>query len=183
MNEITLNAYAKINLSLAIIGKRDDGYHNLSTIMQTISLFDKITIKKSCDNIICNTDNKYIPSGEGNIAFKAAKKFFEFTNIDGGAIISIKKNIPFGAGMGGGSADAASVLKGLNKLYSTKICLDDLIKIASEIGADVPFALFGGTALVQGIGDKISRLKPFMDCYILVLKPGVSISTPKAYSN
>lgn len=183
MDEITLKAYAKINLSLAITGKRDDGYHNLSTIMQTISLFDKVTIKKSYDNITCNTDNKNIPSGEGNIAFKAAKKFFEFVNIDGGAIISIKKNIPFGAGMGGGSADAAAVLKGLNELYSTKINLDDLIKIASKIGADVPFALFGGTALVQCIGDKISKLKPFMDCYILVVKPDLNISTAKAYSN
>lgn len=182
MQELILKAYAKINLSLAIQNKRNDEYHNLSTIMQTVSIYDKVRLQKN-NQITCNTNNDCIPNGEKNIAFKAAKVFFEFTNIDSGVNIFIDKVIPSGAGMGGGSADAASVLVGLNRLYSANLDESEIIKLASKVGADVPFLIRGGTALVTGIGDIITSIKPLPKCSILIVKPNISISTADAYND
>lgn len=180
MQNLSLRAYAKINLALAIQNKRSDGYHNLKTIMQTISIYDRVCLQKS-DKIICNTNESYVPSGEKNIAFKAAKIFFEFTKIDAGVNIFIDKKIPAGAGMGGGSSDAAAVFWGLNKLYCTNIDHSMMIKLASKVGADVPFLIKGGTALAEGIGDVLTTIKPMPKCDILIVKPNVSISTADAY--
>ncbi len=180
MQKLTLRAYAKINLALAIQNKRSDGYHNLSTIMQTVSVYDRVILQKS-DNIICSTNKNSIPNGEKNIAFKAAKIFFEFTKINAGVSIFIDKKIPSGAGMGGGSSDAAAVLFGLNKLYCTSINYDTMIKLASKVGADVPFLIKGGTALAEGIGEIITNIQPLPKCSILIVKPNVSISTSDAY--
>ena len=130
MQKLSLRAYAKINLALAIQNKRSDGYHNLSTIMQTVSIYDKIILQKN-DKITCNTNENLVPNGEKNIAFKAAKIFFEFTKIDAGVNIFIDKKIPSGAGMGGGSADAAAVFLGLNKLYCANIDEKTIFKLAT----------------------------------------------------
>lgn len=181
MQELSLKAYAKINLALAIQNKRSDEYHNLSTIMQTVSIYDRVKLKKS-NRITCNINDDVIPSGEKNIAFKAAKVFFEFTGIDAGVDIFIDKKIPHGAGMGGGSADAAAVFLGLNKLYCANVSENLLVKLASKVGADIPFLLKGGTALAEGIGDVITNIKPLPKCNILIVKPNISISTVDAYS-
>lgn len=180
MQNLSLRAYAKINLALAIQNKRSDGYHNLSTIMQTVSIYDWVRLQKS-DKIICNTNVCDIPDGEKNIAFKAAKIFFEFTKIDAGVNIFIDKKIPSGAGMGGGSSDAAAVFCGLNKLYCANIDDGTMIKLASKVGADVPFLIKGGTALAEGVGDVITTMNPIPKCSILIVKPTVSISTADAY--
>lgn len=180
MQNLSLRAYAKINLALAIQSKRSDGYHNLSTVMQTVSIYDRVCLQKS-DKIICTTNESYVPNGEKNIAFKAAKIFFEYTKIDAGVEIFINKKIPCGAGMGGGSSDAAAVFVGLNKLYCVNIDDDTMIKLASRVGADVPFLIRGGTALVEGVGDVITTIKPVPKCDILIVKPTVSISTSDAY--
>lgn len=181
MQKLILKAYAKINLALAIQNKRRDGYHNLSTIMQTVSVYDRVILQKS-DKIICDTNKNYIPNGEKNIAFKAAKIFFDFTKINAGVNIFIDKKIPSGAGMGGGSSDAAAVLWGLNKLYCTSINYDTMIKLASKVGADVPFLIKGGTALAEGIGEIITNIQSLPKCSILIVKPNVSISTSDAYA-
>ena len=181
MQELVLKAYAKINLALAIQNKRSDGYHNLSTIMQTVSIYDRVTLKKN-NQITCNINNDFIPSGEKNIAFKAAKVFFEFTGIDAGVDIVIDKKIPYGAGMGGGSADAAAVFLGLNKLYCANVSENSLVQLASKVGADVPFLLKGGTALAEGIGEIITNIKPLPECNILIVKPSISVSTVDAYN-
>lgn len=180
MQKLSLRAYAKINLALAIQNKRSDGYHNLSTIMQTVSIYDRVCLQKS-DKITCNTNERYVPNGGENIAFKAAEMFFNFTKIDAGVDIFIDKNIPFGAGMGGGSSDAAAVFVGLNKLYCANIDDIAMIKLASKVGADVPFLIKGGTALVEGVGDIITNIKPVPKCNILIVKPNVSVSTADAY--
>lgn len=181
MQELVLKAYAKINLALAIQNKRSDGYHNLSTIMQTVSIYDRVTLRKS-SRITCITDDNFIPNGEKNIAFKAAKVFFDFTKIDAGVDIFINKKIPSGAGMGGGSADAAAVLLGLNKIYGTNVEENIILKLAAKIGADVPFLIAGGTALAEGIGGVITNIKPLPKCSILIVKPDISISTMDAYN-
>lgn len=171
---IIRKAYAKINLTLNITGRREDGYHTLDTIMQTVSLWDVVKIEKAggisveCGNL----------SGRENIACKAAEAFFAHTGKTGGTRITIEKKIPAGGGLGGGSADAASVLRGLNILYNANLSNDGLRQIAAALGADVPFLIEGGTAYCTGIGEKISPVKfsnpslAYCVCY-----PGVSAST------
>lgn len=181
MNEIKVLAPAKLNLSLDILSKRNDGYHELSSIMQTIDLFDEITLEKN-DNIICTCSDSSLPTDDNNLVVKAAKAFFNFSKIQGGVSIFLKKNIPSGAGMGGGSSDAAAVIRGLNELYDTGYNNDKLCEIGKPVGADVAFCIAGGTALAQGVGEKLKKLKDFMPCYFVVAKPGESVSTPKAYA-
>ena len=185
---ITLKAPAKINLILDVIGKRNDGYHNLRSVMQTISIFDNITLtasnkKSNALNIKIKCDKANIPMDKSNIAYIACEAFFKSLNhIPFGDIeIDIKKNIPSGAGLAGGSADGAAVLLGLNKLCGNIFSLDKLCKIGSSIGADVPFCIVGGTALCEGIGERITPLASLPECKILVIKPDISISTPMSY--
>lgn len=174
-----IKAYAKINLTLDIIGKRDDGYHIINSVFQSVSLFDEVTVEKSetvtvlCDNTeICNSDN---------IAFKVAQKFFEYTGIFGGADIKIKKHIPLASGMGGGSADAAAVITALDKIYKTDLTTAQLCEIGLSVGADVPFCITGGTARVGGIGEKIVKISDMPDCGILIIKHGEKLSTADMY--
>ncbi len=181
MKELFLKAYAKINLALAVGNVRSDGYHNLSSIMQTISLYDEIILKKS-ENIVCDIDKDVVPDGEENIAVKAARAFFEFLKIDGGAHIFIKKSIPSQAGLGGGSADAAAVIRGLNRLYSTGADEYTLCKIGAKVGADVAFLICGGAALAEGVGNVLSKLPSLSGCKILIVKPDIGISTAAAYA-
>lgn len=174
-----LKANAKINLTLDVIGKRDDGYHLIDSVFQSVSLCDEISVEK-CDNITVRCSDNTI-CDNSNIAYKAAQKFFEYANISGGAQIVIKKHIPLASGMGGGSADAATVIVALDKLYKTNLSKDTLCKIGLSVGADVPFCIMGGTARVGGIGEQMSKLPDMPDCAILLVKHGTKLSTADMY--
>lgn len=181
--QIKVNAYAKINLLLDIINKRNDGYHDLFMIMQSINLYDTVTVTETKSRkitITCNIDD--IPLDEHNIAYKAATQFFKDTKIKNNGInIDIIKRIPHAAGMAGGSADGAGVLVALNDLTGADLSVDELCKIGVKIGADVPFCIKGGTLLAQGIGDVLNKVKPLRKCYILIAKPDCSVNTAYAY--
>ncbi len=175
-------APAKINLSLDVLKKRHDGYHDLKMIMQTVSLYDEIHIKKS-DIISIDSNKKNIPLDNRNLAWKAAELFFEYTGISGGCKIYILKNIPDGAGLGGGSSDAATVLIALNEIYNSHLSETELINIAVKIGADVPFFIIGGTCIAEGIGEKLTKIENKTNPYVLIYKPDFSISTKWVYEN
>ena len=177
MEKIKITACAKINLSLSVPGKREDGYHELDTVMQSVDLSDTVYIEK-CRGII--TDCKGI-SAEENIAARAARLFCEKTGAEG-CKIKIEKRIPAAAGLGGGSADAAAVLAGLNRLYKTGISKTELCEIAVKIGADVPFLIAGGTARARGIGEKLTPLMPLKDCWFLLAKAEEKPSTAEMFS-
>ena len=181
--QIKVNAYAKINLLLDIINKRNDGYHDLFMIMQSINLYDTVTVTETKTRkitITCNIDD--IPLDEHNIAYKAAAQFFKNTKIKNKGInIDIVKRIPHAAGMAGGSADGAGVLVALNELTGADLSIDELCKIGVKIGADVPFCIKGGTLLAQGIGDVLNKVKPLRKCFILIAKPDCSVNTAYAY--
>jgi len=177
-------ANAKINLTLDILGKRDSGYHNVEMIMQSIDLADEVTITLTGlgDITVCCND-PLLPQGKGNLAYKAAQRFFELTEIKNpGLLIDIKKHIPFAAGLAGGSADAAAVIYGLNNILNAGQSENLLAKIGVMVGADLPFCLKGGTMLAQGIGEVLSVLPPLPDCFIAVVKPLQGISTAGAYA-
>ncbi|HAR62360.1 MAG: 4-(cytidine 5'-diphospho)-2-C-methyl-D-erythritol kinase [Candidatus Margulisiibacteriota bacterium] len=181
-NYILLKAYAKINLFLEIIKKRDDGFHDIFTIMQSVSLADRIGLTKNDDQYISiKSNNILIPLDESNIAFKAAKAFYSYTGIKGGIEIYLEKNIPTEAGMAGGSADGAAVIVGLSELYGISLSQNELIEIASTIGSDVPFCLFGGTYSAQGRGEVLQKMKDIEPFSMVIIKPLFSISTGWAY--
>ncbi len=175
-------APAKINLSLDVIKKRDDGYHELKMIMQTVSLFDEIDIEK--DDRISLTSNKInIPLDSSNLVWKASELFFNYTGINGGCKIHLTKNIPDGAGLGGGSSDAGQTLLALNEIYNTNLTERELCDLAVKIGADVPFFILKGTCIAEGIGEKLTKIENNTNHYILIYKPEFSISTKWAYEN
>lgn len=184
MNKITAKAYAKINLSLDITGIREDGYHLLSTIMQSVSLHDTLSFEK-CDDkgIFITCDEDTIPTDEKNIVYKAAMKLFDSSKkeISNGVKINLAKNIPHGAGLGGGSADAAATLIALNKLYDLGFSKKELLKIGVKVGADVPFCLYGGTILCEGIGEKLTPLIPLINFHAVIIKSNVHSPTEAAY--
>lgn len=181
--EVKVMAPAKINLMLDVTGKREDGYHTLTTIMQTVSLADIVTITEQNDNVITvRTTDPTVPSDEGNIAYTAVEKFAEYTNVQyNGLKIDIEKNIPSQAGLGGGSADAAAVLVGLNDMFDTGLSVDQLCDIAVTIGADVPFCVLGGTKLCTGIGEIMSDVTSLEECHIVIAKGNYGISTKTAF--
>lgn len=180
---IKLNSNAKINLFLDVINKREDGYHNIKSVMQEIDLHDEIIITECKSGIILSCDNYNVPLDEKNTCYKAALLIKEKFNIDLGVSIIINKTIPTEAGLAGGSGNAAAVIKGLNSLWGLGMTADEMKTIGTNIGADVPFCLTGGTCLCEGIGDKITELKPFIWDNIIIIKPSFSISTPLAYKN
>lgn len=182
--EVKVNAYAKINLMLDIIYQRTDGYHDLFMIMQSIGLYDTVTVSETKSKKITITSNiDDIPLDERNIAYKAADAFFKANKIKNKGInIDLVKRIPHQAGLAGGSADGAGVLVALNKLLNTNLSDDELCKIGVKIGADVPFCIKGGTLLAQGIGDVLSKVKPLRQCFILIAKPDYGVNTGKAYA-
>lgn len=181
---VKVKAYAKINLMLDIISTRKDGYHDLFMIMQSINLYDTVTISETKSKkitITCNIDD--IPLDEKNIAYKAADAFFKANKIKNKGInIDIVKRIPHQAGLAGGSADGAAVLVALNELLGTNLSDDELCDIGVKIGADVPFCIKGGTLLAQGIGDVLHKVKPLRKCFILIAKPDYGVNTGKAYA-
>lgn len=175
-------AYAKINIALDVVGKREDGYHLLRMIMQTVDIYDLIEVKKNNINEIRILTNKYyLPTDERNLAYKAAKIFMENFKIKSGVDINIKKNIPVCAGMAGGSTDAATVLYLMNKVFNINAKSEELEKVALKIGADVPYCIEGGTALCEGVGEKITKLKDFKDKILVVVKPNFGVSTKEVY--
>lgn len=182
MEQLTLLAHAKLNLSLDIVGRRADGYHLMQMVMQSVSLSDTLTLAKRREGITLACDDPALSCGEKNLAYKAAAAFFAETSVCGGVAVTLQKSIPSGAGLGGGSADAAAVLIGLDRLYQTGLPLHRLIAIGALIGADVPFCLCGGTALVEGIGEVISPLPPLPECHFVIVKPEQSVNTAAAFS-
>lgn len=184
MNTIRLKANAKINLALTITGKLPNGYHELATVMQSIDLADDITVAlRPGSGIHLDCGDANIPANEENIAFRAARDFFAYTGINGiRADIAIAKNIPYEAGLGGGSADAAAVLNALDTLLDTRLGVGELAGIGFKLGADVPFCLRGGTMLARGVGELLEPLPPLPECSIVVIKPPEAVSTAAAYS-
>lgn len=178
-NTVKLRVNAKINLSLYISGKRDDGYHEIDTVMQSVGLFDRLVLRKA-DGITLSCSKPHL-SGEENLGFKAAKLFFKETGIKGGVHIYISKNIPEAGGVGGGSADAAAVLCALDRLYSTELTTEALEKMAASLGADVAFFIRGGTMRATGIGEILQPLKPFKAGYFVLAKAGTKPSTGEMY--
>lgn len=180
--QVTVHAPGKINLTLDIVGVRNDGYHLLESLFQTVSIYDKITVKKKWGRgITLVADDCHCPV-EKNTAYKAAVAFFRYTGIRKGVKIAVEKHIPQQAGMGGGSADAAGVLLALDQLFGTRLTIGQLCEIGLTIGADVPFCVMGGTAFVTGIGEGLQPLPPMPDCYIVVAQPDEGISTKEAYA-
>ncbi len=181
--KITVDAPAKINLFLDIIGRLDNGYHSLFMVMQSVGLSDKITIEESEEKGIFLTcsENK-LPTDEKNIAYKAAQKFCEAADVEPRVKIHIEKRIPFAAGLAGGSADAAAVIVGLNEILKTNLSQRELCEIGLSVGSDVPFCIVGGTCLSQNTGGVLSQLKPLKDCFIVLAKPDAGVSTAEAYA-
>ena len=174
-------SFAKINLTLDVLGRRENGYHDIKMIMQTLSLFDLLIIDKTDGKISVSTNLKYLPTTNKNIAYKAAEVFFERTGIRGGAKIMIHKNIPVAAGLAGGSGNCAATLVAVNMLYGCPMSDTELIALGAELGADVPYCFEGGTQLAEGIGEKLTSLFPMPDAYVLLVKPPVSVSTGLIY--
>ena len=179
-----VKAAAKINLMLDILKKLPNGYHSLFMIMQSVDLYDTVTVEQnSINEIIIKCNKEGVPCNEKNIAHKCARAFFDFCNIDDrGVTIEIEKNIPMAAGVAGGSADGAAVLYCLNKLYKTELSDRELAKIGNKVGADIPFSLTGGTAVTLGTGNVIAPVTDLPECYIVLTKPEQDVSTPEAYA-
>ena len=175
---------AKINLMLDILKRLDNGYHSLFMIMQSVDLYDTISVVKNAENkIVIKCDKVGVPCNEKNIAYKCANAFFKACNIENqGVTIEIVKNIPMAAGTAGGSADGAGVLHCLNKIYNTNLTTTKLAEIGATVGADIPFSLTGGTAIVLNTGNVIATVKNLPECYIVLCKPDQDVSTPEAYA-
>ena len=182
--KITLKAYAKINLMLDILSRLENGYHDLYMIMQSVSLYDEVSVSETATGDITITcDVPSIPTDEKNIAYKAAKAFFDYTKIENSGInIDIKKNIPHAAGLAGGSTDGAAVIVALNEIFNTGLREKDIIAIGSRVGADVPFCALGGTMLAQYTGTVLSHLPDLELPYIIIVKPSQDVSTAEAYA-
>lgn len=181
-NRAICKSYAKINLTLDVLGKRDNGYHDVSMIMQTVNLADSLIIDRTKSGILLNTNLPFLPNDSKNIAYAAAELFFKECEISGGARINIRKNIPVAAGLAGGSGNAAAVLCALNKLYGLPMSWDKLSEISVKLGADVPYCIMGGTALAEGIGEILTELSPVPHMTVLLVKPPISVSTPFVYA-
>lgn len=179
-----IKAYGKINLTLDVVGRREDGYHLLDTVMQTVSIWDELEIQHSRQpgvHLQCSRES--IPTDSKNTAFRAAKFFLEDRGLQNeGVYIFIKKHIPSRSGMGGGSADAAAVLRGLNEMYETGLAADKLMELGARVGADVPFCVVGGAARCTGVGADVEPIGPMPQCWLVVCKPPTGMSTPRAYS-
>lgn len=183
MKSIELSSHAKVNLRLDVLGKRADGYHDIRTVLQKVSLEDELRIAISKSGIKVACDNRLVPVNEGNLAYTAAQAMLNRYDIKDGVHISIKKNIPVAAGLGGGSSNAASILVGINQLFGLGISTPDLMKMGSDIGADVPFFIFGETALATGIGDRLKSIEMIPKLWLLLITPDIQISTAWAYRN
>ncbi len=184
MREIRLRALAKINLALDVLGKREDGYHEVRMVMQTLNIFDKLNVRVTKEpGIRIVTNLSYLPVNENNLVYKAARMMMEEFEILEGLSIDLYKYIPVAAGMAGGSSDAAAVIFAMNKLFRLGLTLDKMMDRGVKIGADVPYCLMRGTALAEGIGERLTRLPACPPCFVLVAKPPVNVSTKFVYGN
>ncbi len=182
MDKMELNALGKINLGLDVLGKRPNGYHDVRMVMQTIYLYDQISIeKKQTPGIELSTNLFYLPVNENNLAYRAASLLMEEFDLPGGVKISLTKHIPVAAGMAGGSSNAAAVLHGMNRMYDLGLSMEELMKRGVTLGADVPYCIMRGTVLAEGIGEILTPLPPMPKCQIVVAKPPVSVSTKQVY--
>lgn len=179
-----LRALAKINLGLDITGKREDGYHEVRMIMQTIQMYDLLELRRTRrPGIVLSTNLPYIPTDERNLVYKAAKLLLEEFGIGDGLNIKLNKTIPVAAGLTGGSSDAAAAFVGVNRIFGLGLTERQLMERAVKVGADVPYCIMRGTALAEGIGEKLTRIPQIPQCYILIGKPAVSVSTRMAYES
>ena len=182
MNRMQVLAHAKINLSLKILGRCSDGFHEIETLIAPISLFDEIKIEKKPRGIDFQCDDPSVPQGDDNLVVRAAKAFFKKTRKKDGFTIELKKKIPHGAGLGGGSSDAAATLLALNQLFEAKLSREELVKLGSTIGSDVPFFIFGSAAMCKGRGEMVTPIELKEKLSILLLKPDFGVSTRWAYA-
>ncbi|WAH37325.1 4-(cytidine 5'-diphospho)-2-C-methyl-D-erythritol kinase [Alicyclobacillus dauci] len=175
-------AYAKINLTLDVLGRRPDGYHEVDMVMQSIDLSDLVWLDKRYDGrIVLETSAAHIPTDDRNLCVQAAKVFFRHTGIQSGVHINLEKNIPVAAGLAGGSSDAAAVLRGLNRLFGTERSLGEIAEMAAEIGSDVPFCVYGGTAIAQGRGERLTHIPHQCQMQVLLIHPRMFVSTGEIY--
>lgn len=183
MNEYQIKAYAKINLGLDVVRRLENGYHEVKMVMQTVGIYDVLDFERTDGGIVITTDSGELPTDENNLIYKAAKLMMEAYPVNGGVKIHLEKHIPIAAGMAGGSTDAAATLKGMNRLFDLGCTLQELMELGVKIGADVPYCVMGGTALAEGIGEKLTPLAPAPDCYVLVAKPDINVSTKYVYEH
>lgn len=183
-NDISLKALAKINLGLDVVRRREDGYHEVRMIMQTIQLYDRLDIKRTQEpGIQIQSNLSFLPVNENNLIYKAAKLLMDEFSITDGVSVKLDKRIPVAAGMAGGSTDAAAMLIGVNRLFSLGLTKRQLMERGVQIGADVPYCIMRGTALAEGIGEALSPLPPMVKCPVLIAKPSISVSTKFVYQN
>ncbi|MBO5259466.1 MAG: 4-(cytidine 5'-diphospho)-2-C-methyl-D-erythritol kinase [Agathobacter sp.] len=184
MDQISLKALAKINLGLDVVRRREDGYHEVRMIMQTIHLYDQLLIKKEKEpGIRISSNLSFLPVNENNLVYKAGKLLMDEFQIEEGVSVELTKRIPVAAGMAGGSTDAAAMLYGLNEIFQLGLSRKQLMERGVLIGADVPYCLMRGTALAEGIGEKLKSLPPMVKCPVLIAKPNISVSTKFVYQN
>lgn len=184
IKHLSLKAYGKVNLALDVLRRREDGYHEVRMVMQTVGLFDRIDlIRRERPGITMETNLFYLPSNENNLAYKAAALLMEEFDVKAGVHIHLKKFIPVAAGMAGGSSDAAAVLVGINKMFGLGLSVAQLQERGVAIGADVPYCVMRGTALCEGIGEILTPLPPMPQCQVLIAKPAVNVSTKSVYEN
>lgn len=183
MNRIQMKALAKVNLGLDVIRRREDGYHEVKMIMQTVRLYDRIILEKTQKGISMETNLSFLPVNEQNIAYRAAKMLMDEFHIQSGLHIKIDKHIPVAAGMAGGSTDGAAVLYGVNKIFELGLTKRQLMERGVKLGADVPYCIMRGTVLSEGIGEILTPVSFLPDCHILIAKPPVSVSTKHVYEN
>ena len=181
MKEISVKALAKINLGLDVVRRREDGYHEVKMVMQTIHLFDRLEMKKTAGGITMTTNLSFLPTNENNLVYKAAKLLMDEFQIRDGIDVKLHKYIPVAAGMAGGSTDAAAVLYGMNRMFELGLSKEELMQRGVKIGADVPYCIMRGTVLAEGIGEKLTPLPPMPKCQILIAKPPISVSTKMVY--
>ena len=182
-NALVKRAYAKINLGLDVLRRREDGYHEVKMIMQTVSLYDILTFTKTEGGITVVTDKEELPGDESNLVYKAARLLTDIYGIREGINIELQKRIPMAAGMAGGSTDAAAVFRGMDELFGLGMSEGEMCALAVKIGADVPYCIRGGTALAEGIGEALTKLPDAPDCFLLIAKPDVDVSTKYVYEN
>lgn len=184
METLRYKAMAKINLGLDVLRRRPDGYHEVKMVMQTVGIYDVLTLQKlETDEIRVATDKAELPADESNLIYKAAKRMKETFGIEGGVFVTLEKNIPIAAGMAGGSTDAAATIYGMNELFSLGLTMEEMQKVGVKIGADVPYCLMGGTALSEGIGEILTKLPDVPDAYLVIAKPDINVSTKFVYEN
>ena len=184
MDSIRLKARAKINLGLDVLGKRENGYHDVRMVMQTVGIYDRLIITKiPKDEIRININLKFLPVNENNLIYKAYKLMKDEYGFSGGIDVDLNKFIPIAAGMAGGSTDAASTLFGINKLFDLGLSTKTMMELGVGIGADVPYCVMRGTALAEGIGEKLTRLKSVPHMWIVIAKPSINVSTKLVYEN